>query len=79
MVQLLLVLNLLGLFVLFGALVNLYLSLKELQSKYDELEKEVVKSSNSLEELRSKVEQLEAKLSFLQRELKLINEKLGRV
>lgn len=78
MVQLLLLLNLLAIFVLFILLVNLYLNLKELRLKYEELEKEVLKNGSLLNELSSKVDQIEARLSFFQRELKLMGEKLGR-
>jgi chromosome segregation ATPase len=77
MVQLLLVLNLLGIFILFLFLVNLYTLVRALERKYEELEKEVLKTSTSLSELSAKVEQFESKLSFLQRELRLIAEKLG--
>jgi chromosome segregation ATPase len=79
MVQLLLLLNLLSILALFILLVNLYLNLRELRFKYEEVEKELLKSTSSLGELSSKVEQVEAKLSFLQKEIRLITEKVGRI
>ncbi|WP_456456950.1 hypothetical protein [Thermovibrio sp.] len=77
MVQLLLLLNLFSLFTLFLFLVNLYLSLKSLSFKVDEIERELLKVSGELSELRDFSRELESKLSSLKREVVILYEKAG--
>jgi len=77
MVQLLLLLNLLSLFALFLFLVNLYLSIKSLSFKVDEIERELLKVSGELSELKDFSRELEGKLFSLKREVLILYEKAG--
>jgi len=77
MVQLLLVLNLIGIVLLFLVLVNLYLAVRALKSKYEELEKELIKEETTIAQLKGQIEQIESKLTFLSRELKATAERVG--
>jgi uncharacterized membrane protein len=74
MVQLLLLLNLFAAILLALLLLNLFLSLKELRRKEEELEKDLLKALAAVEELKARVEQTEAKLLFVQREFKSLKE-----
>ncbi|WP_457677560.1 hypothetical protein [Thermovibrio sp.] len=77
MVQLLLILNLLGLFVIFLFALTLYFTLRELRYRLDEVEKELLKEKSLTSEIGNKVERLENNYSFIYRELKRISEGLG--
>ena len=73
MVRLLLILNLLAVFLLFLAVVNLYFSLRKIIGKVEEFEAEQLKLYSKLKELKTAFEKLENSLEFLQNQVKILS------